>query len=72
MQAKRVEAIIVSRCDLIQGQYVLETACLDFEEYKALPQVVDFAGAICSKTGWSSDRMYACYKSGGPIAHKVR
>jgi hypothetical protein len=71
MQAKKVDAIVITSHGIIEGQYVLETACADFDAYKALPDVVMFEGKLCGKTGWSSDRNYACYKSGVPVAFPI-
>ena len=48
----------------IEGQMVVEVSCSNFEEFKALPEAVLFRGEKLGKTGWSSDRGYACYKSG--------
>lgn len=61
-------AIVIAAFVVLDGQYVLETACADFDAYQALPAVVSYQGRQCGKTGWSSDRNYACYKSGVPIA----
>lgn len=51
---------------------VLETTCSDYDHYVRLPAVVSYNGVRYGKTGWSSDRNYACYKSGMLIADKVR
>jgi hypothetical protein len=56
----------------IEGETILETTCRDFDHYISLPDAVEYQGVVCSKTGWSSDRGYACYKSGGMLARKVR
>ena len=70
MQAYAVpNAIVITCVHRLDSQLVLETACEDYEAYKALPQVVVYDSVECAKTGWSSDRCYACYKSGVPIAH---
>jgi len=55
----------------LEGQYVLEVPCQDFDEYKALPDVVKYQRVNCVKTGWSSDTGRACYKSGVPTATVV-
>ena len=49
-------------------ELILETACRDYDHYTSLPEVVVYEGTECGKTGWSSDRNYACYKSGACIA----
>lgn len=66
-----VNAIVLTNVHKIDGATVLETACSNFDTYKALPQVVSYQGIICGKTGWSSDRCYACYKSTAAIATVV-
>jgi len=46
----------------IEGEFVAETTCHDYDEYRSLPMVIEVQGKILGKTGWSSDRNYACYK----------
>ncbi len=55
----------------LDGQLVLETTCRDYDHYRTLPDVVTYKGVECTKTGWSSDRNYACYKEGGLVAYTV-
>ncbi len=74
-EAKKADVycgIVLTAVTTIDGETVLETSCRDFEEYKLLPQVVSYQGIICGKTGWSSDRNYACYKSSAAIATTVK
>ena len=72
MKANVVPDAIVVISHVIEGHYVLETTCRDFEHFIALPQVVEFQGRLCGKTGWSSDTGRACYKSDVSIAHAVK
>jgi len=65
------EAIVLTIVQRIEGELVLETNCTDYDHYKTLPEVVAYDGILCGKTGWSSDRNYACYKSGVKIARAV-
>ncbi len=62
------QEITLTAVHQVEGQWVLETDCSDFEHYQSLPQVISYQGVSCGKTGWSSDRNYACYKSGVAIA----
>lgn len=64
-------AIVITSYARIEGELVLETTCRDYDHYKSLPDVVEYEGVVCGKTGWSSDRNYACYKSSAKVAHKV-
>lgn len=64
-------AIVIQAALHLDGQLVLETTCRDYDHYKSLPEVVIYEGTECGKTGWSSDREYACYKSGAAIAKAV-
>lgn len=64
-------AIVITSSARIEGELVLETTCRDYDHYKSLPDVVSYSGEMCGKTGWNSDRQYACYKSGARIAKKV-
>lgn len=61
-------AIVIQSAVMYEGELVLETVCRDYDHYKSLPEVVIYEGTVCGKTGWSSDRNYACYKSGAAIA----
>ncbi len=47
----------------VEGTWIAETDCHDFAEYKALPAAIEVKGIRLGKTGWSSDRQYACYKA---------
>ena len=73
MKANVVQgAITLSATYNLGGETVLETTCRDFEHFITLPEVVEYNGRMCGKTGWSSDRGYACYKSGAMVALSVR
>lgn len=61
-------AIVLQAVYNIEGETVLETTCRDYDHYKTLPNVVVYNGIECGKTGWSSDKQYACYKSNALIA----
>ena len=61
-------AITLTAVHRLDGELVLETNCRDYEHYTSLPEVVAYEGTLCGKTGWSSDKNYACYKSGVKIA----
>lgn len=52
----------------IEGQYVAEVSCSDFDDYKALPDAIKYDGKVLGKTGWNSDSCKACYKSGVALA----
>ncbi len=69
--ATPVAAIVLHAVHKIDGDIVLETACETQETYNKLPQVVSCCGIVCGKTGWNSDRGYACYKSTAAIAHTI-
>lgn len=63
-------AVIVSMSCIVEGKMVLETPCRSFNDYTKLPSVVLYEGYTCALTGWSSDKYYACYQSGRPVAYK--
>lgn len=65
------DAINITIAVKLEGKLVLETECKDFNSYCALPAAVSFEGVVCAKTGWSSDRGYACYKEGGLLAYNA-
>ena len=62
-------AIVIQIAEWHSNELILETYCRDYEHYTQLPDVVVYQNVECGKTGWSSDRQYACYKSGVAIAH---
>lgn len=63
MEAKPITDMIVVRAHhIIDAEFVVEVDCEDFDQYKILPQVIEVKGKHLGKTGWSSDRNYACYK----------
>lgn len=69
-------AIVIQVATWYEEELVLETVCRDYDHYVSLPDVVTYQDRLtgnkpveCGKTGWSSDRNYACYKSGACIAH---
>ncbi len=64
-------AIVLLSAQRIEGNLVLETNCRDYDNYKTLPDVVAYEGTLCAKTGWSSDRYYACYQSRMAIARGI-
>lgn len=65
------DALLITSEHILEGKMVLETPCQDFDHYKRLPDVVSYHGRVCGKTGWNSDRNYACYKQTDYIARKV-
>jgi hypothetical protein len=64
MQVKALTLVRIQALQIIEGQTVAEVDCRDYDEYHALPDALEVEGKILGKTGWSSDRHYACYKSG--------
>ncbi len=52
----------------IEGMMVIETSCSDYEKYRSLPDLIEYNGVLFGKTGWSSDKEYACYKSNPIVA----
>ena len=70
MEAKVLpQALLLTATYFSEGELVLETTCWDYDHFRTLPEVVEYRGNVCGKTGWNSDRGYACYKSGVPIAY---
>jgi hypothetical protein len=65
------DAIVIQVAYKCAGELILETICRDYDHYCSLPDAVVYEGIVCGKTGWSSDRNYACYKSGAYVAVKA-
>lgn len=63
MQAKILPGFLkINTFEIIEGEFIAETDCADFDQYKSLPMVIEVQGKILGKTGWNSDRGYAAYK----------
>jgi len=58
----RPEFLKLNVTHVIEGEFVAETDCEDYDAYRSLPAVIEVEGKLLGKTGWSSDRHYACYK----------
>ena len=72
MKAKPINNMLVVRAThVLDAEFVAEVDCNDFDEYKSLPQVIEVQGKHLGKTGWSSDRNYACYKENVILGTKV-
>lgn len=63
--------IVIRSAHVIEGEKVLETDCTDYDQYSALPMVVEYHGSLYARTGWSSDTHRACYKTSRYIATAV-
>lgn len=66
------QAIVLTTVAYVDFDLVLETNCRDYDHYTTLPEVVNYQGVECGKTGWNSDRHYACYKASAHIAKAVK
>lgn len=66
------DVIQIAALHAIEGSSIIETSCNDFDEYKALPNVIQYNAVIYCKTGWSSDSGYACYKSNMFFAKAIK
>lgn len=62
MKATEAKEIMVFPVYLEGRIYCLECHCSTHDEYLAAPKVLDYLNEKWVKTGWSSDRSYACYK----------
>lgn len=65
-------ALVVRASHIIDNERIIEVDCEDYDAFKKLPQVVRFRGTILGKTGWTSDRNRACYKSNVAVAFAER
>lgn len=63
-----VGAVVIKQVDRHASTTCLTTTCPDYDAYKALPDAVEFGGAVFGKTGWNSDRGDAYYKSDAMVA----
>jgi len=47
---------------VIEGEFVAETNCADYDAWRALPVAIEVQGKVLGKAGWNSDTGIACYK----------
>lgn len=72
MKAKSVDgAVSVNLAYGLGGEHIFETDCVDFDQFRELPQVVEFENETYVKTGWNSDSETAFYKTGRRVAKAV-
>ena len=73
MQAQaRYEFIKLQSIIWIEGEYIVEVECRDYNDYCALPAAISYDRMVMGKTGWNSDKCKACYKSKtGLLAQKL-
>lgn len=56
---------------ILDDRLVVETTCVDYDQFRSLPQLVMFKFKTLKLTGWNSDRQRACYKETNQVARKV-
>ncbi len=61
--------ILIQNVTRLEGKLILETPCVDFDHFVALPDVVSYEGTVCGKAAWSGENGYARYKAGARIAY---
>jgi len=55
------------------GEHWLQVHCGEtYEEFAALPTVIEFQGRMYGKMSWNSDTRKAAYKVGAPVARIVK
>lgn len=76
MFGKRIEdQVLITVEHTVEGVLILETICEDYDDYKSLPQLISYKEQAFAKTGWNSDKGYACYKPAlnvGKSMEKIR
>lgn len=69
------EAVPVVTACCIEGTYIIETDCIDYDVYRTLPTAVkyevDGVTRVYAKTGWNSDHGRAYYQTGRSFAVAV-
>lgn len=65
-------AQVVLTHDTIDGITVITVNCRDYDHYKILHDVMTYRDTLLGKTGWNSDKCYACYQSNASILHTVK
>jgi hypothetical protein len=64
MQGKSLTMVRIQAIQVVESQTIATVTCHDYDEYRVLPDAIEVQGQVLGKTGWSSDKCYACYKSG--------
>jgi len=72
MIAHPLNLIRVQYMQLIDNKHVAVVDCNDYDDFRKLPDAIEINGKILGKTGWSSDRHYACYKENVMLGKPVR
>ncbi len=60
---KAEQVIRVIEEHFIEGEFVIEVDCEDYQIYKSLPSAVKHYSGRLIKTGWNSDRFRAYFKT---------
>jgi len=71
MTAEIETGIVILGSTECEGVGCLVTGCEDYDEFRALPQVVSQSGRLYGRTGWNSDRQVAYYQTNARIAMEV-
>jgi len=72
MRAKATDEFLnISTAATVEGDSIITTSCPDYEAYSKLPAVVEFENKLYGRTGWNSDRGFACYKTSAPLARII-
>ena len=71
MTAEIESGIVIQAISRREGVGCLVTGCADYDEYRALPQVVRYEERLYGRTGWNSDRGVAYYQTNARVALEV-
>ena len=72
MKAKALfEYINIKASCTCENDSIVEVDCCDYDDYRLLPAAIEVEGKILGKTGWNSDRQYACFKSNVILGKRV-
>lgn len=64
MKAKVIQdEIVIEQYQKVEGNLCVTTYCKDYEHYRSLPDVIEFAAHRLGKTGWNSDTNRAHYQT---------
>jgi hypothetical protein len=69
MKASEVKAVrVLEECILPNGVRAFKASCVDYDSFRALPNVVELGGVLFGLTGWNSDDCVAYYRNDARVA----
>jgi len=72
MKAQILDSLVIDHVCTLGTVCVAETLCVDYDHFRQLPDVIRLNGRVYGKSGWTSDRQVAFYRTDRLIAMSDR